>query len=141
MILFEVSSNSAKQVKSLVSRNGKRIVERDIQKIFEGSLHEILGVHFSASDSTDAVGSDKGETEILKAFINSFSATCELGDDRRAFDATKREIELLGIIEDSKTCSEGARFFIKRVFQADAIHLSDYGLNSGTKLQRAYEDG
>lgn len=27
MILFEVSSSSAKQVKSLVSRNGKRLVE------------------------------------------------------------------------------------------------------------------
>lgn len=141
MILFEEPLNSANQVKLLVSRNSKRIVEWDIQKIFEVSLHEILGMHCLASDGADAVGSNNGKTEILQAFTNSFPATCELGDDSRAFNAAKNEIELLGIIEDSKMCLKGARFFIKRAFQDDALHLSDYGLNSGAKLQRAYEDG
>lgn len=39
-----------------MSRNGKRIVERDIQKIFESSLHEILGVHFLASEYSTSFG-------------------------------------------------------------------------------------
>ena len=56
MILFDVSQNSVRQVKPLVSRNGKRIVERDIQNIFEGSLHEILGVHFLASEYSTSFG-------------------------------------------------------------------------------------
>lgn len=56
MILFEVSQNSARQVTPLVSCNGKRIVERDIQNIFEGSLHEILGVHFLASEYSTSFG-------------------------------------------------------------------------------------
>ena len=56
MILFEASEKSARQVKPLVSRNGKRIVERDIQNIFEGSLHEILGVNFVASEYVTSFG-------------------------------------------------------------------------------------
>lgn len=56
MILFDVTHETAAQVKPLMSRNGKRIVERDIQKIFEGSLHEILGVHFLASEYATSFG-------------------------------------------------------------------------------------
>lgn len=56
MILFDVTHETAAQVKPLISRNGKRIVERDIQKIFEGSLHEILDVHFLASEYATSFG-------------------------------------------------------------------------------------
>lgn len=37
MILFEVGQDSAKQVKPMTTVNGKKVLERDIQKIFEGS--------------------------------------------------------------------------------------------------------
>ncbi|RNE48333.1 DUF5655 domain-containing protein [Corynebacterium alimapuense] len=56
MILFEVGQDSAKQVKPMTTVNGKKVLERDIQKIFEGSLYEILGVHFLASEYSTSFG-------------------------------------------------------------------------------------
>lgn len=56
MILFDVGQDSAKQVKPKTIVNGKKVLERDIQKIFEGSLHEILGVHFLASEYSTSFG-------------------------------------------------------------------------------------
>lgn len=56
MILFEVGQDSAKQVKPMITVNGKKVLERDIQKIFEGSLHEILGVRFLASEYSTSFG-------------------------------------------------------------------------------------
>lgn len=56
MILFEVGQDSAKQVKPMTTVNGKKVLERDIQKIFEASLHEILGVHFLASEYATSFG-------------------------------------------------------------------------------------
>ena len=56
MILFEVGQNSAKQVKPMNIVNGKKVLERDVQRIFEGSLHEILGVHFLASEYATSFG-------------------------------------------------------------------------------------
>lgn len=56
MILFDVGQDSAKQVKPKTTVNGKKVLERDIQKIFEGSLHEILSVHFLASEYSTSFG-------------------------------------------------------------------------------------
>lgn len=56
MILFEVGQDSAKQVKPMTTVNGKKVLERDVQKIFEASLLEILGVHFLASEYATSFG-------------------------------------------------------------------------------------
>ncbi|QQS21838.1 transporter [Candidatus Saccharibacteria bacterium] len=56
MSLYAVSGNSAKRVKPLIDRNGKKIVERDIQNIFEASLDEILNVTFLASEYSTSFG-------------------------------------------------------------------------------------
>lgn len=56
MILFEVLPDAARQIKPIVGKSGREILERDIQKIFEKSLHEILGVHFLASEYSTSFG-------------------------------------------------------------------------------------
>ena len=56
MSLYAVSGNSAKRVNPLSERNGKKIVERDIQNIFEASLDEILNVTFLASEYSTSFG-------------------------------------------------------------------------------------
>lgn len=56
MILFEVTDQAAVQVKPMSTRNGKKVLEKDIQEIFERSLYEILGVHFLASEYSTSFG-------------------------------------------------------------------------------------
>lgn len=56
MSLYKTSGNSAKRVQPLIHRDGKKIVERDIQNIFEESLDEILNVTFLASEYTTSFG-------------------------------------------------------------------------------------
>ena len=56
MSLFKVSNNNASRLKPITNLNGKRILERDVQRIFEASLHEMLGVHFLASEYSTSFG-------------------------------------------------------------------------------------
>ena len=56
MSLFKVSNNNASRLKPITNLNGKRILERDVQRIFEASLHELLGVHFLASEYSTSFG-------------------------------------------------------------------------------------
>ena len=56
MSLFKVSNNNASRLKPITNLNGKRILERDVQCIFEASLHELLGVHFLASEYSTSFG-------------------------------------------------------------------------------------
>ncbi len=56
MSLFKVSGNSASRLKPVTSLGGKKVVERDIQRIFEVSLHELLGVHCLASEYSTSFG-------------------------------------------------------------------------------------
>ncbi len=56
MSLFKVSGNNASRLKPITNLNGKRILERDVQRIFEASLHELLGVHFLASEYSTSFG-------------------------------------------------------------------------------------
>ena len=56
MSLFKVSNNDASRLKPITNLNGKRILERDVQRIFEASLHELLGVHFLASEYSTSFG-------------------------------------------------------------------------------------
>lgn len=56
MILFEVTEHAAEQVKPMSTLNGHKVLEKDIQGIFEKSLHEILGVHFLASEFSTSFG-------------------------------------------------------------------------------------
>ena len=56
MSLFKVSGNNASRLKPITNLNGKRILERDVQCIFEASLHELLGVHFLASEYSTSFG-------------------------------------------------------------------------------------
>lgn len=72
MILFEVGKDSAKQVKPMTTVNGKKVLERDIQRIFEGSLHEILGVHFLASEYATSFG---GRTDTLGSMMRETPAS------------------------------------------------------------------
>ena len=56
MSLFKVSNNNASRLKPITNLNGKKILERDVQRIFEASLHELLGVHFLASEYSTSFG-------------------------------------------------------------------------------------
>ena len=56
MSLFKVSNNNASRLKPITNLNGKKILERDVQRIFEESLHELLGVHFLASEYSTSFG-------------------------------------------------------------------------------------
>lgn len=56
MSLFKVSGNNASRLKPITNLNGKKILERDVQRIFEASLHELLGVHFLASEYSTSFG-------------------------------------------------------------------------------------
>lgn len=56
MSLYAISGTSAKRVQPLLKRDGKKIVERDIQNIFEESLEEILSVTFLASEYSTSFG-------------------------------------------------------------------------------------
>lgn len=56
MSLFKVSGNNASRLKPITNLNGKRILERDVQRIFEANLHELLGVHFLASEYSTSFG-------------------------------------------------------------------------------------
>jgi len=56
MSLFKVSDKSASRLKPITNLNGKKILERDVQRIFEASLHELLGVHFLASEYSTSFG-------------------------------------------------------------------------------------
>ena len=56
MSLFKVSNNNASRLKPITNLNGKRILERDVQRIFEANLHELLGVHFLASEYSTSFG-------------------------------------------------------------------------------------
>lgn len=57
MSLFKISDNKASKIKPTFSKGGKKIVERDIQRIFEASLFEILGINFLASEYSTSFGS------------------------------------------------------------------------------------
>lgn len=56
MSLFKVSNNNTSRLKPITNLNGKRILERDVQRIFEASLHDLLGVHFLASEYSTSFG-------------------------------------------------------------------------------------
>ena len=56
MSVFNISANTASRLQPLLSKNGKKILERDIQNIFEASLHGMLGVHFLASEYSTSFG-------------------------------------------------------------------------------------
>ena len=56
MSLFKVSGDNASRLKPITNLNGKRILERDVQRIFEANLHELLGVHFLASEYSTCFG-------------------------------------------------------------------------------------
>ena len=56
MSLFKVSGNNASRLKPITNLNGKKILERDVQRIFEASLHDLLGVHFLASEYSTSFG-------------------------------------------------------------------------------------
>ena len=56
MSLFKISDNKASKIKPTFSKDGKKIVERDIQRIFEASLFEILGINFLASEYSTSFG-------------------------------------------------------------------------------------
>ena len=56
MSLFKVSGNNASRLKPITNLNGKKILERDVQRIFEANLHELLGVHFLASEYSTSFG-------------------------------------------------------------------------------------
>ncbi len=56
MSLFKVSGNNASRLKPITNLNGKRILERDVQRIFEANLHELLGVYFLASEYSTSFG-------------------------------------------------------------------------------------
>ena len=56
MSLFKISGNNASRLKPITNLNGKKILERDVQRIFEESLHELLGVHFLASEYSTSFG-------------------------------------------------------------------------------------
>ena len=56
MSLFKTSNNKASKINPTLSRDGKKIVERDIQRIFEASLFEILGINFLASEYSTSFG-------------------------------------------------------------------------------------
>ena len=56
MSLFKVSGDNASRLKPITNLNGKRILERDVQRIFEANLHELLGVHFLASEYSTSFG-------------------------------------------------------------------------------------
>lgn len=56
MSLFKVSGNNASRLKPITNLNGKKILERDVQRIFEASLHELLGVYFLASEYSTSFG-------------------------------------------------------------------------------------
>lgn len=56
MSLFKVSGNNASRLKPITNLNGKKILERDIQRIFEANLHELLNVHFLASEYSTSFG-------------------------------------------------------------------------------------
>ena len=56
MSLFKVSGDNTSRLKPITNLNGKRILERDVQRIFEANLHELLGVHFLASEYSTSFG-------------------------------------------------------------------------------------
>ena len=56
MSLFKVSSDNASRLKPITNLNGKKVLERDVQRIFEASLHDLLGVHFLASEYSTSFG-------------------------------------------------------------------------------------
>lgn len=56
MSLFKVSNKTVSRLKPITNLNGKKILERDVQRIFEASLHELLGVHFLASEYSTSFG-------------------------------------------------------------------------------------
>ena len=56
MSLFKISGNNASRLKPITNLNGKKILERDVQRIFEANLHELLGVHFLASEYSTSFG-------------------------------------------------------------------------------------
>lgn len=48
MNLFKFNNNSAVRLNTVMVRDGKRTLERDIQKVFEENLEELLDVSFLA---------------------------------------------------------------------------------------------
>ena len=56
MSLFKISGNNASRLKPITNLNGKKVLERDVQRIFEASLHDLLGVHFLASEYSTSFG-------------------------------------------------------------------------------------
>ena len=56
MSLFKVSGDNASRLKPITNLNGKKVLERDVQRIFEASLHDLLGVHFLASEYSTSFG-------------------------------------------------------------------------------------
>ena len=56
MSLFKLDKDKVKRLKPVLTRNGKKTLERDIQKIFEDNLVEILGITFLAHEYTTSFG-------------------------------------------------------------------------------------
>lgn len=56
MSLFKIQDTKAKKLRPVQSRNGRKTLERDIQKIFEDNLEEMLGVTFLAHEYATSFG-------------------------------------------------------------------------------------
>lgn len=56
MSLFKISGSKANRLNPLKTHNGKRALERDIQKIFEDNLDELLNVKFLAHEYSTSFG-------------------------------------------------------------------------------------
>jgi RecB family endonuclease NucS len=56
MSLFKLSGSKASRLNPVILHNGKRALERDIQKIFEDNLDELLNVTFLAHEYSTSFG-------------------------------------------------------------------------------------
>jgi predicted transport protein len=56
MSLFKISNTKARRLNPVATHNGKRALERDIQKIFEDNLDELLSVTFLAHEYSTSFG-------------------------------------------------------------------------------------
>lgn len=56
MSVFKISGSKATRLNPVTIRNGKRALERDIQKIFEDNLDELLSVTFLAHEYSTSFG-------------------------------------------------------------------------------------
>lgn len=56
MSLFKLNKDEASRLNPVVTRSGKKTLERDIQKIFEDNLEELLNITFLAHEYTTSFG-------------------------------------------------------------------------------------